>query len=100
MEKVIKSVSSRITSNVIYFYNEEGEEIVQIDMCDRGLTNIPRVGEMIHFTLKENYAKERGTKIFIVENVEHYINFDLVERSGYQHVYIHLKEYKEEECQN
>lgn len=100
MNEILKSVSSKITSNVIYFFDEKGEEIAQIDMCDRGLTNIPRMGEMIHFTLKENYTNERSTKNFVVENIEHYINFDLVTRSGYQHIYVHLKEYEEEICQN
>lgn len=100
MNEILKSVSSKITSNVIYFFDEKGEEIAQIDMCDRGLTNIPRMGEIIHFTLKENYTNERSTKNFVVENIEHYINFDLATRSGYQHIYVHLKEYKEEMCQN
>lgn len=95
MKEVLKCTSSIITSNVIYFFDEQGEEVIQLDMCDNGLTNIPRIGEIIHFTLKENYVNQRETKNFIVQNLEHYINFDLVTKSGYQHIYVHLKEYKE-----
>lgn len=85
MQNKIKGVSSQMTSSVIYFYLN-GEVYANFDMYENGLTQIPRIGEEIHFCMDGQSSKD-----YIVGNIEHYINFNTADRIGFQHIYVYLK---------